>query len=59
MINKRFTIIGGGNLGSAIAEGLVKTEAIRNDNISITRRKTHLISHLKEKGVKVLTDNGC
>jgi len=57
MINKKFAIIGGGNLGSAIAEGLVKTEAVRNDNITITRRKTHLIGHLKEKGVKVLTDN--
>ena len=57
MINKRFAIIGGGNLGSAIAEGLVKTELIRNDNITITRRKTHLICHLKEKGVRVISDN--
>ena len=57
MINKKFAIIGGGNLGSAIAEGLVKTEAIRNGNISITRRKIQLINHLKEKGVNVLSDN--
>jgi len=57
MINKRFAIIGGGNLGSAIAEGLVKTEAIKNDHITITRRKIHLIGHLKDKGVRVLSDN--
>ncbi len=57
MINKRFAIIGGGNLGLAIAEGLIKTEKISNQNITITRRKTHLISHLNDKGVHVLTDN--
>ncbi|MDP4292265.1 MAG: pyrroline-5-carboxylate reductase [Bacteroidota bacterium] len=57
MTNKKFAIIGGGNLGSAIADGLVKSEAIQNENIIVTRRKIHLIGHLKEKGVKVMTDN--
>lgn len=57
MINKRFAIIGGGNLGAAIAEGLVRTNEIKNENICITRRKIHLISHLKEKGVNVLSNN--
>jgi pyrroline-5-carboxylate reductase len=57
MKNKKFAIIGGGNLGSALAEGLIKTESINNENISITRRKIHLIGHLKDKGVNVLSDN--
>jgi pyrroline-5-carboxylate reductase len=57
MITKKIAIIGGGNLGSAIAEGLIKTQAISNDNITITRRKTHLVNHLKDKGVNVQSDN--
>lgn len=57
MENKRITIIGGGNLGSAIAEGLIRTDRVKNENITITRRKVYLLNALKEKGVKVLADN--
>ena len=57
MKNKRFTIIGGGNLGSAIAEGLIRIESIKNENITITRRKINLMGHLKDKGINVSADN--
>lgn len=57
MENRRITIIGGGNLGSAIAEGLMKTEQVKNENITITRRKVYLLNALKDKGVHVMTDN--
>lgn len=57
MENRRITIIGGGNLGSAIAEGLIRTELVKNENITITRRKVYLLNAVKEKGVNVLVDN--
>lgn len=57
MNNKTIAIIGGGNLGSSIAEGLIKSKYTSADHIIVTRRRTHLLDHLKEKGVKVLDNN--
>ena len=57
MDQKKIAIIGGGNLGSAIAEGLVFSKIFPNENITVTRRKVHLLENLKEKGLNVLTDN--
>ena len=37
-MNDRVAIIGGGNLGVAIAEGLVKSNFIKPEHIIITRR---------------------
>ena len=34
------TIIGGGNLGKAIAEGLIASKFVRPNQITITRRNT-------------------
>jgi pyrroline-5-carboxylate reductase len=57
MDQKKIAIIGGGNLGSAIAEGLVFSKIFPNGNITITRRKVHLLENLKARGLNVLTDN--
>jgi len=54
-MNNHITIIGGGNLGTAIAEGLA--EASKNYKITITRRRPELIKHLENKRVCVLNDN--
>lgn len=56
MIAQKITIIGGGNLGSAIAFGLIKSEQIQPSAITVTRRRLSLIEKLQEKGV-VITDN--
>jgi len=56
-MNKKITIIGGGNLGSAIAEGLLKSKFCEPSDIIITKRKIETLQKLKEKGVKVISDN--
>lgn len=56
-MNNKLAIIGGGNLGSAIAEGLISSGFIKADNIIITKRNTSTLTALKEKGVYVTSDN--
>lgn len=57
MREKKIAIIGGGNLGSAIAEGLIKSQFISPKLITVTRRNTEAIHHLKTLGVQVSSDN--
>lgn len=52
----KICIIGGGNLGRAVAEGFLKAKIPANQ-ITITRRRTHLLSDLSSKGVIVGSDN--
>jgi pyrroline-5-carboxylate reductase len=51
------TIIGGGNLGKAIAEGLIASKFCRAADITVTRRNTEPLQYLEDKGVKTGTDN--
>jgi len=53
---KKIAIIGGGNLGTAIAEGLLKSGFAKPAQITITRRTLSRLEDLKAKGVTV-TDN--
>jgi pyrroline-5-carboxylate reductase len=57
MINQKITIIGGGNLGSAIAFGLIKSEQISPSAITVTRRRINLLEQLKEEGVHITSNN--
>jgi pyrroline-5-carboxylate reductase len=50
-------IIGGGNLGSAIAEGLIKSKFCKAGDIYITKRNTATLKKLETKGVKTSSDN--
>lgn len=54
---KKIAILGGGNLGSSIAKGILNAEIIEAKDISITRRRIHLLQDLEEKGVQVMTEN--
>lgn len=54
-VNK-IAIIGGGNLGKAIAGGLMANDLVKPDQISVTRRRVKLLHDLQEQGVNV-TDN--
>lgn len=54
---KKICIIGGGNLGQAIAEGLISSGFIKAKDITITRRNIEQLEPLKAKGVNVLADN--
>ena len=54
---KKIAIIGGGNLGTAIAEGLLKSKFCKPADITITKRNISTLHALKVKGVVVTTDN--
>ena len=56
-MSKRIAIIGGGNLGSAIAEGLLKSKFNKPSEITVTKRNINTLKSLKEKGVTVTDDN--
>ncbi|RFS23478.1 pyrroline-5-carboxylate reductase [Chitinophaga silvatica] len=57
MSAKKIAIIGGGNLGTAIAQGLLKSGFSKPSDITITKRNINTLSALKEAGVRVETDN--
>ena len=56
-MSKKIAIIGGGNLGASIAEGLIQSEFSRPVEISITRRNLAPISRFAEQGSMVHSDN--
>jgi pyrroline-5-carboxylate reductase len=53
----KIAIIGGGNLGSAIAEGLLISKFCKPSEITITKRKVATLQKLKDKGVNISTNN--
>jgi pyrroline-5-carboxylate reductase len=50
-------IIGGGNLGVAIAEGLVASKFCKPNAITVTRRNVSLLDNLNKKGINVSAEN--
>lgn len=57
MDNKRIAIIGCGNLGKAIAQGLISSETVSAANITATRRNLRPLKALEGLGVITTTDN--
>jgi len=58
MTSDNIAILGGGNLGSSIAKGLVKSGLMTPKQITITNLELELIQHLHdEDGFKITTDN--
>ncbi len=57
MTSKKITILGGGNLGAAIAEGLLKSGFAKPNQLTVTRRNLDRLQYLKEKGVNITSDN--
>lgn len=56
-MSKKIAIIGGGNLGTAIAEGLISSGFISAANILITKRNLQTLQSLQDKGANVSNDN--
>ena len=54
---KKIAIIGGGNLGAAIADGLIMSGFSRPAEITITRRNLEPLARFAENGCKVHSDN--
>jgi len=56
-MSKKIAIIGGGNLGTAIAEGLIQSGFVLPKHIIITKRNVSTLHQLERKGVLVSDDN--
>jgi pyrroline-5-carboxylate reductase len=57
MMNKKISVIGCGNIGLSIIQGLLREMAIPAKNIIATRRNINELSILKETEVRVTADN--
>jgi pyrroline-5-carboxylate reductase len=53
----KIAIIGGGNLGSAIAEGLISSGFAKPQHIIITKRNISTLRSLEERGVMISSSN--
>lgn len=56
-IQVKLAIIGTGNIGRAIAVGLVETGRFAAEEIVLTRRRVELLADLKEQGFDTTNDN--
>ena len=54
---KKIAVIGAGNLGISIIEGLIKNKAFDGKQIIATRNNLTKIEHLKKLGVTITNDN--
>jgi pyrroline-5-carboxylate reductase len=57
MIDNKVSIIGCGNIGLSLLQGLLKDKTIPAKNITVTRRNIQELAHLKEYGVRLTNDN--
>ncbi len=53
----KIAVLGCGNIGRAIADGLERTESINTKNIYLTKRKIDSIKSYRKKGFNVTADN--
>jgi pyrroline-5-carboxylate reductase len=56
-MSKKIAIIGGGNLGASMAEGLVSSGFVSADHLIVTKRNTATLASLEAKGVIISSDN--
>lgn len=56
-MGKKIAIIGGGNLGVAMAEGLISSGFVLPEHLIVTRRNISALKSLEEKGVMISNDN--
>lgn len=54
---KKIAILGGGNLGAAMAEGFLKSGFVKAADLVVTKRRTTTISYLADQGVTVTDKN--
>ena len=53
----RIAILGTGNIGTAMANGLIKSGRFHAPDIILTRRKIHLLDEMRKQGFVVQRDN--
>ncbi|HYQ58219.1 MAG TPA: pyrroline-5-carboxylate reductase, partial [Draconibacterium sp.] len=57
MENKKIAIIGVGNMGGAIASGLLKSGSVEASNIAVSDRKEATLKKMSGLGINVFTNN--
>jgi pyrroline-5-carboxylate reductase len=57
MTTERIAIIGGGNLGSALAAGLLGSDDFNAEQLTVTRRSVERLAALAARGVTTSSDN--
>jgi len=57
MTDKKVSIIGCGNIGLSILQGLIKNDTIAAKNITVTKRNIQELEYLKEYGIRITTNN--
>lgn len=53
----RIAILGGGNLGTSLAKGLIRSELYKNEEIILTDKRESRIQYLQQQGFNVSSDN--
>ena len=53
----KITIIGAGNLGKAIANGLLESNKVKPKDLTLTKRNFKTLEKFKKQGVQVTSDN--
>lgn len=54
---RRIAILGGGNLGQALARGWIAADVVRPGNLTVVRRRPERLAELAELGIQTGTDN--
>jgi len=57
MKNKKLAILGGGNIGAAIAQGVKKAGVVKAKDIVVTKRNAKELGELAGMGIQVHSDN--
>ena len=57
MINKKIAILGCGNIGVSMLQGLLRQESVSAKNVIVTRRNIEELEYLREEGVLTTSDN--
>ncbi len=57
MENKKIAIIGAGNMGGAIARGLLKSGSVQAEDIFVSDRKESILDEMRSLKVQISTDN--
>ena len=57
MSNRKVTIIGGGNIGTAIADGLIRSQEVNPENLIMTRKVGSFIEYVCNGGITQNANN--
>ncbi|MGE5680271.1 MAG: pyrroline-5-carboxylate reductase [Bacillota bacterium] len=56
-VNNKIAILGGGNIGLSIADGLTRSNTFKAEEITVTRRRIELLSGFLNKGFNIGSNN--